>query len=198
MKQHLFATPATENQALHYACLRNLLMKQGFQLELFSFFEPQFRYFAKWWVQLFGESEGKNGKGLFPAAAEYSEDLHAIGQFVQEGTPLLFETFLCCEDAGRTDVVPASTLDDRFDYLTGTSFAHINQVAENATIKAHCNRFPCLQITVPNLDAYHLGALFYWFEFSCYLSGLLLGVNPFDQPGVEAYKQEMFAKLGKC
>lgn len=142
-----------KNIAYQYACLRNLYYKEGYRVEMLSSFEPQFRFFYKWWIQLFAESEGKDNKGVFPVAGEFSEELHSVGRFIQDGSPIMFETFL--------DVKK-----------------------QNASL-------------IVELDAYHFGQLFYFFQFACYLSCKIMGVNPFDQPGVEAYKKWMFEALGK-
>ena len=161
-------------------------------------FEPAFRWFYKWWVQLFAETEGKDGKGLFPVTGEYSEELHAVGQFVQDGTPLMFETFLNVREATGSLIVENDGIKDAFDYLDGMDFQNINRTAFEATVKAHCQKLPCLILTIDTLDEYHFGQMFYFFLFACYLSAKMLGVNPFDQPGVEAYKNWMFEGLGKC
>lgn len=198
MRAHLEAMPAEENIALRYACLRNALLEKGYAVEMLSFFEPRLDYFAKWWVQGFAESQGKDGTGLYPIVASNSEDLHATGQFVQDGAPILFETFLEFTQPDATLVVPGEKKADYFDYLDGRSFWEINQIARRATFTAHSQRgIPCLNMAVPGLDAYYLGQLFYFFMFACYLSCEELGVNPFDQPGVEGYKKEMFHHLGK-
>lgn len=198
MREGLFADRSAENPAVQYALLRNLLLKKGYGVEMLSFFEPRLDYFAKWWIQAFGESEGKNGTGLYPVAASYSEDLHAIGQFVQEGSPLLFETFLKITHPGGSFLFPQEDKDDGFDYLLGKDFAEINKIAQEATLRAHCDRgIPCMELTVERLDAFCLGEMFYFFLLACYISCELLGVNPFDQPGVEAYKGYMFENLKK-
>ena len=197
MEKEIKSTPAKENIAFKYAALRNIYYKKGFCLEMLASFEPQFRWFYKWWVQLFAETEGKDGKGLFPVCGEYSEELHAVGQFVQDGTPLMFETFLDVKEPNRSLVIENDGIKDAFDYLDGMDFWEINRTAFNATIKAHKEKLPCLILEVERLDAYHFGQLFYFFMFSCYLSAKLLGVNPFNQPGVEAYKKWMFDGLGK-
>ena len=186
-----------ENLALRYAALRNLYNRQGFALEMLAFFEPQFRWFSKWWVQLFAESEGKEGKGIFPVSAEYSEELHAVGQYLQDGAPLLFETFLNVKTPSGSLVLQPDGVKDHFDYLNGKDFADINRIAYEATVTAHSGKMPCVLLEIDDLDAYHFGMLFYFFQFACYLSGELLGVNPFDQPGVEAYKGWMFRGLKK-
>ena len=167
------------------------------KLELLASFEPQFRWFYKWWVQLFAESEGKDGKGLFPVTAEFSEELHAVGQYIQDGAPLMFETFLDVEARQDSLVVMPDGKADYFDYLNGKDFYDINKAAFSATVTAHSEKLPCLIFDVPALDAYNFGQLFYFFQFACYISGSLLGINPFDQPGVEAYKGWMFKALGK-
>ena len=197
MEKQLKNTPAMENTALRYAVLRNLYLEKGYALEMLVSFEPQFRWFYKWWMQLFAESEGKDGKGLFPVCAEYSEELHAVGQFVQDGKPLMFETFLNVRTPNASLVIENDGIADAFDYLDGMDFDKINRVAFEATVKAHSLKLPCLILNIETLDPKHFGELFYFFMFSCYLSARLLGVNPFDQPGVEAYKKWMFDGLGK-
>ncbi|MEG2097982.1 MAG: glucose-6-phosphate isomerase, partial [Pseudoflavonifractor sp.] len=198
MRERLFAAPAAENMALEYACIRKLLLDKGYAVELLTYFEPRLSYFAKWWIQTFAESEGKNGTALYPAAASNSEDLHATGQFIQQGSPILFETFLQVADHDCTLLLPPEEKKDYFDYLTGVDFWEMNRVAQNATFSAHSEGgIPCLKLTIPAINAETLGAMFYFFVFSCYLSCGLLGVNPFDQPGVENYKNYMFRNLGK-
>ena len=198
MRDQLFAAPAEENLALRYACLRNLLLEKGYRLEMLSFFEPRLDYFAKWWIQLFAESEGKDGTGLYPVVSSNSEDLHSIGQFIQQGSPILFETFLHVQARDASVVLAHEEKRDYFDYLEGKDFWDINQVACRATVAAHSEGgIPCLELTIPALDEHTLGQLFYLYLFTCYLSAGVLGVNPFDQPGVEAYKGYMFKNLGK-
>ena len=197
MQNRLLTAKGTDNPALYYAAVRNLLYTAGYRIEMLAAFESRFRYFAKWWIQLFAESEGKDGKGLYPVFAEYSEDLHSVGQFVQEGTPVIFETFLEIRNQDACCVLSTDHVDDRFGYLDGTDFWDINKSAYEATVSAHSWILPGFRLRVDNLDAYHFGQLFYFFFFSCYLSAVLLGVNPFNQPGVEAYKQGMFTALGK-
>ena len=198
MRDELFAAPAAENMALRYACIRKLMLEAGYDLEMLAFFEPRLDYFAKWWVQTFAESEGKNGTALYPVVASNSEDLHATGQFVQQGSPILFETFLTVAARDASVVLPEEMKKDYFDYLTGMDFWDMNDVARKATIAAHSERgIPCLEFTVPAIDEDTLGRLYYFFLFACYLSCMLLGVNPFDQPGVEGYKGYMFKNLGK-
>lgn len=197
MRQQLLATAGKENPALCYASARNLLYDRGYRIEMLASFQPQLRWFYKWWIQLFAESEGKEGKGIYPTAAEYSEDLHSVGQYVQDGSRILFETFLQVDSTKQSYILPSSDIPDGFDYLTGKDFTEVNRAACRATLDAHSCQIPCMEITLDALDAYHFGQLFYFFEFSCYLSGRILGINPFDQPGVEAYKQLMFSALGK-
>lgn len=197
MRSRLWEEPAGENTALRFALIRNRLYEQGYRMEMLSFFEPRLFRFAKWWMQLFGESEGKEGKGLYPLFGNFSEDLHSVGQYLQEGSPVLFETFLNVKDSGSSCILKADNVDDRFDYLDGKDFDEINQAAFQATLTAHSSRYPCMVIDVPAIDEESFGQLFYFFEFVCYLSAKLLGVNPFDQPGVEAYKQHMFRILKK-
>ncbi|MBR1583925.1 MAG: glucose-6-phosphate isomerase [Clostridia bacterium] len=197
MALQLHRADAEDNLALRYAVLRNLYHRQGYALEMLACFEPQFRWFFKWWTQLFAESEGKDGKGIFPVAAEYSEELHAVGQYLQDGAPLMFETFL--DVASPTDhlVIQPDGKQDFFDYLNGKDFWDINRAAFDATVTAHSQKMPCVILQMDAVDAYHFGQLFYFFQFACYLSGEILGINPFDQPGVEAYKKWMFQALGK-
>lgn len=184
-----------DNPAYRYACYRNYLYQAGYQVELLASFEPQLHWFNKWWLQLFAESEGKDGKGLLPTYAEYSEDLHAVGQFVQDGSPILLETFIHVKQTQASVIFPSGDIDDGFDYLNGQDFASINQEAYQATIEAHLLTTPIGVIEIDQLNANSFGKLFYFFHYACYLSALILGVNPFDQPGVEAYKERMFKRL---
>lgn len=197
MEEKLKGTPVMKNMACQYAALRNIYDDHGYKVEMLAAFEPQLRWFYKWWIQLFGESEGKDGRGLFPAAAEYSEELHAVGQYIQDGTPLMFETFLDIADNGSSLVIENDGIENEFDYLDQMDFKDMNRTAFEATMKAHSSRLPCLIFHVDRIDAWHFGQLFYFFMMSCYLSARLLGVHPFDQPGVEAYKKWMFDGLGK-
>ena len=198
MRDELRAAPAGENLALRYACLRKWMLEQGLSLEMLAFFEPRLDYFAKWWIQLFAESEGKDGTGLYPVVSSNSEDLHSIGQFIQQGSPILFETFVTVRARDASVVLPATDKKDYFDYLTGRDFWDINDTARRATMRAHSEGgIPCLELSIPAIDAHTLGELFYFFLFSCYLSCKLVGVNPFNQPGVENYKGYMFKNLGK-
>lgn len=197
MRKELYEKPAEENIAFQYTCLRNFCYNRGYRIEMLASFEPRFRYFYKWWIQLFAESEGKDNKGIFPVAGEYSEELHSIGQFLQDGSPIIFETFLDVKERQDSLRVESDGLADYFDYLDGKDFWCINKKAYEATVAAHKEKMPCFTLEIDGLDAYHFGQLFYFFQFSCYLSCKMMGVNAFDQPGVEAYKKWMFEALGK-
>lgn len=188
-----------QNPSLQYAALRNLFLRKGFSIEILANYEPALHMTGEWWKQLFGESEGKDHKGLFPAAYDLSTDLHSLGQFVQDGSRILFETVLQIQTPSRKLILEKT--DDDLDGLNYLAEKDMNFVAESAmqgTALAHTDGgTPNLMITLPERDAYALGQLFYFFEFACGISGYLLGVNPFDQPGVENYKRNMFALLGK-
>jgi glucose-6-phosphate isomerase len=188
-----------QNPALQYAVIRNLLYRKGMAVELFVSYEPSLAYFAEWWKQLFGESEGKDGKGLFPASAQFTTDLHSLGQYIQEGRRHLFETVLRVNDPGADIPLPSASDDgDGLGFLAGRTLEDINRRALEGTVLAHVDGgVPNLIVDIPALTPYWFGYLVYFFEKSCALSGMLLGVNPFDQPGVEAYKTNMFALLGK-
>lgn len=198
MQERLFADTSETNPALRYACIRKLLLNHGYYIEMLSYFEPRLDFFAKWWIQTFAESEGKNNTALYPVAASNSEDLHATGQFVQQGNPIIFETFIECTEQDEALSVPDDDKKDYFDYLSGKSVWDINNIAKNATIEAHSERgIPCVIFSIPGFDERTLGEMFYFFLFTVYLSCKLLGVNPFDQPGVENYKKYMFEALGQ-
>lgn len=200
MAQTLTAEPDVQkNPALAYAALRTLLYRQGKQIELLVNFEPALHYVSEWWKQLFGESEGKGGNGLFPASVDFTTDLHSMGQFIQDGKRNLFETFLIIKKSLATVLVPHDDQDsDGLNYLAGQNLDAINQTAYQGTALAHrAGGAPSLTIELPELTPFYVGQLFYFFELAVAVSGYLLGVNPFDQPGVEAYKQNMFALLGK-
>ena len=185
--------------ATEYAVARNVLLENGFDIEILANFEPQFMYFNEWWKQLFGESEGKDHKGIFPASVIDSTDLHSMGQYIQEGRRNLFETFV--EIAEEYDGVKVPELAENLDglkYLEGKEMDYVNKTANAATREAHtAGGVPVLEVILPKLDERSLGALIYFFEMSCAISGFTLGVNPFNQPGVEAYKTRMFELLGK-
>lgn len=188
-----------QNPAVEYAAVRNLLYQQGYDIEMLVSFEPQFAFFNKWWIQLFGESEGKEKKGIFPSGAIYSEDLHSMGQYMQDGRRNLIETFLTVEDPKASVIIESDrTFGDRFDYLDGMDFKEINRAAEKATIDAHAaGGVPCIQFLIDQITEETFGELYYTFMMSCAVSGKLMGVNPFDQEGVEEYKRSMFKALGK-
>ena len=188
-----------ENQALQYAAVRNILHRKGKDLELMVNYEPRVHYLAEWWKQLFGESEGKDGKGLYPTSADFSADLHSLGQYIQEGKRLFFETVV---SIGKLEVefVIESDKDnlDGLNFIAGKTLDYVNKKATDGVILAHIDGdVPNLGVNIPEATPYHLGYTFYFFEKACGVSGYLLGVNPFDQPGVEAYKKNMFALLGK-
>ena len=188
-----------ENQALQYAAIRNILHRKGKDLELMVNYEPRVHYLAEWWKQLFGESEGKDGKGLYPTSADFSADLHSLGQYIQEGKRLFFETVV---SIGKPEVefVIESDKDnlDGLNFIAGKTLDYVNKKATDGVILAHIDGdVPNLGVNIPEATPYHLGYTFYFFEKACGVSGYLLGVNPFDQPGVEAYKKNMFALLGK-
>ena len=188
-----------ENQALQYAAVRNILHRKGKDLELMVNYEPRVHYLAEWWKQLFGESEGKDGKGLYPTSADFSADLHSLGQYIQEGKRLFFETVV---SIGKPEVefIIESDKDnlDGLNFIAGKTLDYVNKKATDGVILAHVDgNVPNLGVNIPEATPYHLGYTFYFFEKACGVSGYLLGVNPFDQPGVEAYKKNMFALLGK-
>jgi glucose-6-phosphate isomerase len=194
-----FNTDAKSNPSLIYAAARNLLLGTGRPVEILACFTPALHYLLEWWKQLYGESEGKEGKGIFPASVDFTTDLHSMGQYIQEGQRILFETILSVGSPRNHLVVPGGhDNSDNLDYLAGKRLSEINRCAENGTILAHNDgNVPVIKIEVPSLDEYALGQLFYFFEMACAISGYMLGVNPFDQPGVEAYKMNMFALLDK-
>ena len=185
--------------AAEYAAMRNVLLGKGYDIEILANFEPQFVMFNEWWKQLFGESEGKDGKGIYPASVVDSTDLHSMGQYIQEGRRALFETFVEVQGEYRGVTVPAFGENlDGIQYLEGKELDYINKTANAATREAHrAGGVPVLEILVPEIDERALGGLIYFFEMACALSGFTLGVNPFNQPGVEAYKNRMFELLGK-
>ena len=188
-----------KNMCYQYAVARNLLLRKGKNVEMMVNFEPCLHYFGEWWKQLFGESEGKDNKGIFPAAADFSTDLHSMGQYIQQGMRVLFETAILVEEPQK-DIVIEETEDniDKLNFLAGKSMDFVNKKASEGVALAHTDGgVPNLCVKVSKLDAYNFGKLVYFFEKACGISGYLLGVNPFDQPGVEAYKSNMFALLGK-
>lgn len=188
-----------KNPAYQYAAVRNLLYQKGKLIELLVNYEPGLHYFAEWWKQLFGESEGKDHKGLYPASANFSTDLHSLGQYIQEGRRHLFETVLHVQTSRKELILEADEKNsDGLNYLAGKTIHDVNEKAFQGTLLAHTDgEVPNLVIDLPKLDPYTFGYLVYFFEKACGISGYLLGVNPFNQPGVEAYKKNMFALLGK-
>ncbi|MDV9260306.1 glucose-6-phosphate isomerase [Clostridioides difficile] len=187
------------NDSYRYAVARTILHRKGKDVELLVNYEPQLHYVSEWWKQLYGESEGKENKGLFPASVDFSTDLHSMGQYIQDGKRLLFETVLNVENCKRNITISSEEVDlDGLNYLAGKTVDFVNHKAFEGTLLAHTDgKVPNLVINIPQLDEYNFGYLVYFFEKACGISGYLLGVNPFDQPGVEAYKKNMFALLGK-
>ena len=188
-----------ENDALMYAAVRNILHEKGLGMEILGNFEPSLHFVTEWWKQLFGESEGKDGKGIFPTGVDFTTDLHSLGQFIQEGTKNHFETFINVLNPRKTVTMGLEDVDlDGLNYLSGQTVDFINKCAMNGTILAHVDGgVPNIRIDMDEIDELNLGELFYMFEFAVGVSGYVLGVNPFNQPGVESYKKNMFALLGK-
>ncbi|MCB9498494.1 MAG: glucose-6-phosphate isomerase [Bacillales bacterium] len=188
-----------QNPAYDYALVRNALYKKGYKIEIMESYEPKLSFISEWWKQLFGESEGKDHKGIFPASCTFTTDLHSMGQYIQEGERHLFETRLHIEEVKADLDIPFDKDNlDGLNYLAGKSVDYVNKTAEEATAKAHIDGgVPEIKISIPKVDAYNLGYLFYFFEKACALSGYTLDVNPFNQPGVEAYKKNMFVLLKK-
>ncbi|MBQ4082304.1 MAG: glucose-6-phosphate isomerase [Clostridia bacterium] len=187
------------NDCYKYAALRNILYRKGKSVEMLVSYEPRCTMFAEWFKQLYGESEGKDNKGIFPASATFSTDLHSLGQYVQEGVRLMFETVLEFEESDRDVIIEEDAENgDGLNFIAGKTVSYVNHKAFQGTILAHNDGgVPNLVISIPRADAYEFGYLVYFFEKACGLSGYMLGVNPFDQPGVESYKKNMFALLGK-
>lgn len=197
--QNDYTAPYAENDCYKYAAVRNLLLRKGKCIELLINYEPKLHYVAEWWKQLYGESEGKDGKGLFPASVDLSTDLHSMGQYIQDGQRILFETLIDIDEKETDVVIPFDAADlDGLNYIAGKGMNFVNEKAMLGTQLAHVDGgVPNIRVCMPKADAFSLGYLFYFFEKSCGISGYLLGVNPFNQPGVEAYKKNMFALLGK-
>ncbi len=191
--------PFEENLPAQYAAVRNELYKSGKKVEILVNYNPKLHFLAEWWKQLYGESEGKDGLGIFPAAVDFSSDLHSMGQYIQEGERTLFETVLSIANPDREVRIPKDSEDlDGLNFLAGKRVDEVNKMAELGTAIAHVDGgVPNIQVVLPKLNEYYLGQLIYFFELACGLSGYTLGVNPFDQPGVEAYKKNMFALLEK-
>jgi glucose-6-phosphate isomerase len=187
------------NPAALYVAARNALYKSGKGIEIMVNYLPGLYYFTEWWKQLYGESEGKEGKGIFPAGVSNTTDLHSMGQYIQDGERSIFETVLSVSKTKHELNVPFDKDDlDSLNYISGKNIHEVNQMAETGTTIAHIDGgVPNIQISIPEINEYYLGQLIYFFEFACALSGYTLGINPFDQPGVEAYKKNMFALLGK-
>ncbi|MDD6130004.1 MAG: glucose-6-phosphate isomerase [Prevotellaceae bacterium] len=191
--------PFAQNPSAVYAAARNVLYQQGKKIEILVNFQPKLHYMNEWWKQLYGESEGKDLKGIFPAAVDFSTDLHSMGQWIQEGERTIFETVVSVENPEHTLLFPHDEENlDGLNFLSGKRVDEVNKMAELGTRLAHVDGgVPNIRVCIDRLDAYNLGQLIYFFEKACGISGLILGVNPFNQPGVEAYKKNMFALLGK-
>jgi len=189
----------SRNPATLYAAARNLLYEQGKTTEIMVTYQPNLAMLTEWWKQLYGESEGKEGKGIFPAGVTFTADLHSMGQFIQEGSRNLFETVLSVDTPNHDLIIPNDHENsDGLNFLAGKCLSEVNHKAEEGTRMAHVDGgVPNIRISIPSLNASHLGQLLYFYEFACGVSGYILGVNPFDQPGVEAYKRKMFELLGK-
>ena len=198
-RKNALELPYEENDALKYAALRNILLKKGKNVEILANYEPAVHYVSEWWKQLYGESEGKDQKGILPASVDLTTDLHSMGQFIQDGARIMFETVINVETSRATIMIGKEEVDlDGLNYLAGKTVDFVNKSAMNGTILAHTDgQVPNLMVTVPEVNEFYLGQLFYFFEFACGVSGYLLGVNPFNQPGVESHKKNMFALLGK-
>ncbi|MFR0910001.1 glucose-6-phosphate isomerase [Eubacterium sp.] len=188
-----------ENDAIKYAAIRNILLRKGKSVEITANYEPSLHYFGEWWKQLYSESEGKDQKGIFPAAVDLTTDLHSMGQFIQDGSRIMFETVIKIEETDAKIIIDKDPEDlDGLNYLAGKDMDFVNKSAMNGTILAHTDgNVPNLLVSVPKQNEFYLGELFYMYEFACGVSGYILGVNPFNQPGVESYKKNMFALLGK-
>ncbi len=198
MKSTVQTAAARENPAVIYAAYRNAAYRSGKKTEIMAGYQPGNHFVSEWWKQLYGESEGKNNKGIFPASVDFSTDLHSMGQWIQEGERTIFQTVLDVENSVSLPVPSASDDGDGLNYLAGRELHEVNRVALMATMEAHASGgVPILRLILPRMDAWHLGGLLYMFEYACGISAYMLGVNPFDQPGVEAYKKNMFRMLGK-
>ncbi|MDF2473809.1 MAG: pgi [Anaerocolumna sp.] len=199
MRESCLNNPFAANDSMKYAAIRNILLRKGKSIEILANYEPSLHYVSEWWKQLQGESEGKDQKGIFPASVDLTTDLHSMGQFIQDGQRTLFETVLNVEKSTCEIILEEEEVDlDGLNYLAGKSVDFINKSAMSGTRLAHTDGgVPNLMVNIPEQNEFFLGQLFYFFEFACGISGYLLGVNPFDQPGVESYKKNMFALLGK-
>jgi glucose-6-phosphate isomerase len=190
---------AASNPSLMYAATRNLLLQSGKPIEIMVGFTPKLHFMSEWWKQLFGESEGKDGKGIFPASVDMTTDLHSLGQYIQDGQRILFETMISVKTPVKILTIPKEKDDsDQLNYLAGKRLSEVNHNAETGTILAHNDgNVPIITINIPLLDEFYTGQMIYFFEMACAISGYILDVNPFDQPGVEEYKKNMFALLNK-
>lgn len=199
MREKCLNNAFATNDSMQYAAIRNILLRKGKNIEILANYEPALHYVSEWWKQLFGESEGKDQKGIFPAAVDLTTDLHSMGQFIQDGQRTMFETVVNLEKSTYEIVLEEEEIDlDGLNYLAGKSVDFINKSAMKGTRLAHTDgNVPNLIVNMPEQNEFSLGELFYFFEFACGVSGYMLGVNPFDQPGVESYKKNMFALLGK-
>ncbi len=197
--QDLCLEKSPENPALKYAAMRNLLYAAGYKIELMVNYNLKLNYIAEWWKQLYGESEGKQHKGIFPASVSFTTDLHSMGQYIQQGERSLFETVIYVNDNSNAPIIPEEKENlDKLNYLAGKDMEYVNRKAFEGTLQAHVDGgVPNLLIELDTIDEYNIGFLFYFFEFACGISGYMLGVKPFDQPGVEDYKRNMFKLLGK-
>lgn len=199
MRERCLNNSFASNDAVLYAAVRNILLRKGKSIEILANYEPSLHYVGEWWKQLYGESEGKDQRGIFPAAVDLTTDLHSMGQFIQDGQRTMFETVLNLEKSSCEIVLEEEEVDlDGLNYLAGRTVDFINKNAMKGTLLAHTDgNVPNLIVNIPEQNEFSLGELFYFFEFACGVSGYMLGVNPFDQPGVESYKKNMFALLGK-
>ena len=198
-REHALNDSYEENDPVMYAAIRNILLRKGKAVEILANYEPSLHYVSEWWKQLYGESEGKDQKGIFPASVDLTTDLHSMGQFIQDGSRIMYETVLNVEESTEEIVIWEEPVDlDGLNYLAGKNVDFVNKSAMNGTMLAHTDgNVPNLVVNIPKQDEFSLGQLFYFFEFACGVSGYILGVNPFNQPGVESYKKNMFALLGK-
>lgn len=197
--EKICSVKSKDNPAIIYAAIRNALYSKGKKIEILVNYNPKLQYFAEWWKQLFGESEGKEGKGIFPASVNFTTDLHSMGQYIQDGERTIFETVISVTKSNRSlTIVNDSQNLDGLNFLSGKPIDECNKMAELGAKIAHIDGgVPNIQIQIPTINEYNLGALFYFFEFACGISAYMIGINPFDQPGVEDYKRNMFALLGK-
>ena len=197
--QNALAVPSAHNLAMRYAAARNALYRDGKKIEILVNYNPKLHYFGEWWKQLYGESEGKDHKGIFPAAVDNTTDLHSMGQWIQDGERIIFETVISVEKPEFEVVIPEDKDNlDGLNYIASLRVDNVNKMAEAGTRLAHIDGgVPNLRISIPALEEEYLGQLIYFFELACGVSGYMLGVNPFNQPGVEDYKRNMFALLAK-